>query len=64
MDSLGLSQVGENSSYAQSLLHAVWTCVLRGQEELLAISKILCPCFLFIDFHPTVFSLSLFSLLL
>lgn len=56
MDSLGLRQVRENCPlYAQSLLLAVLTCVLRGQEKLLVISKIFCSCFLFIGFHSTVF---------
>lgn len=48
MDSLGLSQVGENSFlYAQDLCRAAWTCVLGGQEERLAISKISLPLFPF-----------------
>lgn len=48
MNSLGLSPVGQNYSlYAQSLLRAVWTCVLGGQEELLAISKFFLPFFPF-----------------
>lgn len=35
VDSLGLSRVEESYSLsAQSLLCAVWTCVLGGQEEL------------------------------
>lgn len=42
------------SLHVQSLLHAVWTPVLGGQKELLAISKIFCSS-LFTDFHPTVF---------